>query len=212
MKVRKKKLTDLSGVRISEEIHEQTNSSQTESFIIRRKHTLQLLIINKPTSVLISHLKASHDVRICTRWKRRRQQSRERVSVRSSRRIASAVNWRRASEAVCLMLVLWWLLPWRGRVGSRRCSVWCSRVWGTVGLRRWRGARGVWSGCIVLTRRSAGGVWSGCVGLTRRGAVAGTVRVLRVSTGHASNNFLNKNELLLCFCIFWLTDFDELYL
>jgi len=67
-------ITYLVDIGVSEVIHEKMNSSQAEALIISwRQSSLQFLIIDQTTSVLISHLEASHDARVCARRKCRRK-------------------------------------------------------------------------------------------------------------------------------------------
>ncbi|KAF2308051.1 hypothetical protein GH714_034754 [Hevea brasiliensis] len=56
--------TDLPGVGVGEMIHKKTNGPQTEALITTREYSLQLLVVNKPTAVLISESKARNDVGI----------------------------------------------------------------------------------------------------------------------------------------------------
>jgi hypothetical protein len=56
---------------VFEEKHEQANSPEAKPLVPRRKRLLQLILINKPTPILIHHLKAADHSRVGAGWKTR---------------------------------------------------------------------------------------------------------------------------------------------
>lgn len=55
---------------IPEKKHEQSNSTETKPLVPRRKCLLQLILINKPTSISINHFKAPYHIWVGPRRKR----------------------------------------------------------------------------------------------------------------------------------------------
>lgn len=126
-------LTDLPGVGVGEEVHEEMNSPEAKGLVVGGESPLQLLVVDEAAPVLVSHLETRHNARVRPRREGRRDQSSEGATVRRWRRISSR---RRRTVAMLLLLVffalLWGLLSARWAIG-RTVLRWRR----AVGLGRW---------------------------------------------------------------------------
>ena len=90
-------LTDLPGVGVGEEVHEEMNSPEAKGLVVGGESPLQLHVVNEAAPVLVSHLEARHKARVGPWREGRRNQSSEGATVPRWHRISS---WRRRTVAV----------------------------------------------------------------------------------------------------------------
>lgn len=113
--------TDLSDVGVGENVHEKMDSPQAEALIVRRKRLLELLIVNKPTAILVSHLEARYHVRVGAGRESRGNESSKGASVRRRgwRRITTVRLWCRRTiggRRLRIGIIFWWFVGGGGIV------------------------------------------------------------------------------------------------
>lgn len=131
-------------MRILEKKHEQSNSTETKPLVPRRKCLLQLILINKPTSISINHFKAPYHIWVGPRRKRGVPICRKLPVTRHGVRLLLRRRRRRRRLGIIALSRRWVIV--RGVVVGLRQR----RRRGRVGL-RWRvGSAVIWHSMMMM--------------------------------------------------------------